>query len=300
MRVNVRTLKHFCQAEITDFYKYGQVYEINNRRYTYIDRHSKVLAVAHLDTVLEDKTFDYVQLKNDTVVYSSELDDRLGVYAILSYLPALGAHFDVLLTEDEESGMSTAREFFTDKNYNWIAEFDRRGDGVVMYQYEDQDMRDLMSKYGLRVYRGTFTDICELEHLGCKAFNFGVGYDSEHSTYCNVSLNLFQRQMAMFMKFYWAYRKIHLPHTPVPYDHRWRNYNSWYDNGEQYDSSGYSIDSHGKMLARIAEKFGPDEYDNADVQNYDKFYCESCGKQLNNPDFDYFDTGLCNECLSDM
>ena len=85
-------------------------------------------------------------------------------------------------------GQSTAQHFKPPKQYNWIMEFDRQGSDTVMYDYDDNDMRQLLREYDFEVGHGSFTDICELESLGCKGFNFGVGYHKQHTPDCYANL----------------------------------------------------------------------------------------------------------------
>jgi len=151
--------------------------------YYYKDNGSDVLAVAHLDTVVEprERTARYMQTDAGLVIHSGALDDRLGAYVILELLPRLGLQHDILLTVGEERGQSTAEFFESPKEYNWIIEFDRGGTDVVMYDYETQEMVDKVRAARARVGGGSFSDISYMEHLGVKAFNWGVGYHDYHS-----------------------------------------------------------------------------------------------------------------------
>lgn len=151
--------------------------------YLFRDNGASVLAVAHLDTVgrHETRSCNYVETESGTVVYSRALDDRLGAYVILDLLPKLGVDVDILLTVGEESGRSTAAFFEPSKEYDHLIEFDRGGTDVVLYQYDDDATRDLVDACGARVGDGIFSDISELEHLGVKGLNWGVGYQDYHS-----------------------------------------------------------------------------------------------------------------------
>jgi len=147
------------------------------------DNGSSILAVAHLDTVNKPGLNYSAKAKLDAELYFNPyLDDRLGVYTILHLLPSLGINMDFLFTLGEETGNSTARIFKPNKKYNWIVEFDRRGEDVVDYSFCDLDLEARLKEAGFCMGFGSFSDICLMEGGGCKAFNVGIGYFNEHST----------------------------------------------------------------------------------------------------------------------
>ena len=76
---------------------------------------------------------------------------------------------------------SSAFNFKTDKQYNWIFEFDRHGINPALYQYEKNRTwyKAVLSLYDIAV--GSFSDISALDGLGCCAINFGTGYYLEHT-----------------------------------------------------------------------------------------------------------------------
>lgn len=169
--------------ETTDVVRGWKSYRDEDQDYYHFrDNGSNVLAVAHLDTVVTPKGRrpHFRNTHNGPVVTSGALDDRLGAYVILELLPKLGVTCDWLLTVGEESGCSTAEYFKTSKDYHWVIEFDRGGMDVVMYQFEDADSRDLVEAAGATMGSGSFSDIASLEHLGVKAFNWGVGYQGNY------------------------------------------------------------------------------------------------------------------------
>lgn len=186
--------------------------------YHYKDNGSDILAVAHLDTCVDpDERFaTFVNTAAGWVIHSGALDDRLGAYTILELLPKLGVNVDVLLTVGEESGRSTAEHFVPPegKDYKWIIEFDRGGTDVVMYQYHDEATEALVRGSGAGVGRGSFSDIAYLEHLGLKAFNWGIGYDGDyHSTRGYAFLEDTARMVAHFMEFHRNNAGVKLPHA---------------------------------------------------------------------------------------
>lgn len=185
------------------------------RFYYYQDNGSDVLAIAHLDSVQSDGTCNVVETAAGLLVTSGTLDDRLGAYVILDLLPRLGITCDWLLTTDEEIGQSTADEFFTDKPYNWMFQFDRGGTDVVMYEYETDALCELVEDSGARVGLGSYSDICMLDHLGIAGFNWGVGYQDYHSARSHAWLEDTFRMVARFVKFYEANATTRLDHTPI-------------------------------------------------------------------------------------
>lgn len=186
--------------------------------YAYRDNGASVLAVAHLDTVADAATraAHFVKTEAGTVVYSRALDDRLGAYVILDLLPRLGITCDWLLTTGEEIGQSTAQYFDAPKAYDWIIEFDRGGTDVVMYQYDDDDTRELVIAAGATVGEGSFSDIAYLEHLGVKAFNWGIGYRDYHGARAHAYLADTFAMIERFRAFYAANAGTCLPHVSAP------------------------------------------------------------------------------------
>lgn len=209
-------LKHICLT--WDFSSYASKVELpgDDRFYWYQDNGSDILAVAHLDTVQGDRTCKVIETAAGPLAVSGALDDRLGAYVILELLPILGVTCDILLTTDEEQGMSTAREFAEDfhdgKEYNWIIQFDRGGTDVVMYDYETGEYAAMVEAAGAQVGQGSYSDICDLEDLGCAGFNWGVGYEDYHSPRAHAWLADTFRMVARFLRFHKANADTFLPH----------------------------------------------------------------------------------------
>jgi hypothetical protein len=71
---------------------------------------------------------------------------------------------------------------------------------------------------------GSYSDICALDHLGCAAFNWGVGYRDYHSARAHAWLEDTFRMVARFVKFHRANATTLLAHTyePDPWaDYEW-------------------------------------------------------------------------------
>lgn len=215
-------LKRICEMPQSEFGEYADKFDlgvsygwrgaINEDFYYYKDNGSPVLFVAHLDHVQDDGTCTITTTNGELIALSGALDDRLGAYVGLELLPKLGITVDILLTTNEERGASTARDFVTDKSYNWMIEFDRGGTDVVMYQYETMEYRALVRESGAQVGNGSYSDIADLEDLGCAGFNWGVGYYDYHSKRSHAWLEDTFRMVAKFLKFYASNAATYLPH----------------------------------------------------------------------------------------
>ena len=199
---DLEKLKERCLCDINDFRKEGRVVDTKDGIYVHKDNGSNILAVAHLDYVRNDKHFFGAQVKDEVRVYNGQLDDRLGAHIILDIFPLLGIKVDILLTDGEESGRSTAQHFETVKQYDWICEFDRRGTDAVMYDYETDELKALTEAHGFDTGWGSVSDISYLEHLGVSAINFGTAYYNEHCyDHYFVPAEL-ERQLCQFHEFY--------------------------------------------------------------------------------------------------
>ena len=215
LSINFEQLKKRCNMSIEDYANEPGFEKMATPDgvYYFKGSGSPILAVAHLDTVCGQKSFSVTDHKGEQRVYSPRLDDRLGAYIILDLLPSLGIKYDILLTEGEEVGNSTAQHFnFDGEPYNWMFSFDRAGDDVVTYDYESNDWLDVLEASGARLGIGMFSDICFLTHLQISGVNFGCGYHSYHSpkAYAIVSQTL--AQVELFQRFYAANVATAFPH----------------------------------------------------------------------------------------
>lgn len=186
-----------CRMNIVDFEAEGEVtMNRNGLRHIFKDRGADILAVAHLDTVQSQKRFSV----DGMTVYSPQLDDRAGVFTIMDLL--IDLDYDILLTEGEETGQSTAQFFRTDKKYKWMFEFDRTGYDCVMYQFDTPFLRRRLENVGIKPGNGSFSDIAYLGHLGCSGINMGVGYYNYHSLDSWLRLDHLLYQAGLFRQFY--------------------------------------------------------------------------------------------------
>jgi hypothetical protein len=198
--INTNQLEKRCCQYIDTFE--GEHVSTPAGPYIFIDNGADILAVAHLDTVLEPLMF----IKYPGFVTSPVLDDRLGVYILLDVLPKLGLKYDILLTTGEEQCNSTAQYFTPPRQYRWMFEFDRRGTDVVMYQYENGETIEAVESVGAYVGIGSYTDLVDLDHLKCVGFNWGCGYELEHTYSCYVDIKSCEFMIDLFVEFYRKYK----------------------------------------------------------------------------------------------
>lgn len=186
--------------------KYGLTYyPSKDGGYYYKDNGADILAVAHLDSVLPFTHFDFARLRQDTLIFAPNLDDRLGAYIILEMLANVkGLKYDILLTLNEENGQSTAIDFNPPKErqYNWMFMFDRVGTGCTVYNYKGVDWELALDNAGFSVHKGSYSCIASLGFLGCKGVNFGAGYHDNHSPYAMAMKSEILSQVRHFMLFY--------------------------------------------------------------------------------------------------
>jgi len=231
-KADKRTLRYRC-VQPTESLLHG-------KSFRWIENGGKVLGVAHCDSVHCGKPT--VFKNRGRYVRSTTLDDRLGVHILLDVLPQMGITTDVLLTDDEEIGQSTASDFAetigTDHPYNWIFSFDRKGSGSVVYDFTT--MEPYAKHYFKKVHRGSFSDISYLESLHVGAVNIGAGYHNEHTLNSFADLRETQKQVNRFANFYREQRETMIEHTPI--ETQWDSETDFVYRGSRYIWSSYSRD----------------------------------------------------------
>jgi hypothetical protein len=206
--IDLKRLEAICRMPVDAFTTFGEAVATPQGNYVFRDNGERVLGVAHLDTVLPGTQF---ACEGDRV-FCPALDDRLGVYLLSDLLPLLGVKFDLLLTDGEERGCSTARWFTQPRKYNWMFSFDRAGTDVVLYQYDTPANRRLLHRAGFRVGVGSYSDIADLDYLGCAGFNFGTGYHHQHKPDCFADLSETREMVSRFVQFWRRHEETHIPH----------------------------------------------------------------------------------------
>ena len=266
MKFNLKKLQRILDADVENLFikpnSYWNFKFQTGKGFLYVDRGAKILGVAHMDTVADSPTKKALSTTkitkigaDDNYIESIRLDDRLGVFFLMDVLPYYGLKYDVLLTTDEEIGMSTAKNFTTTKKYNWIFELDRRDYGTaVLYNFDTKEIRNALNSLDYKIETGSFSDICDLDNLGCAGINFGTGYKYEHTNACmtrtswmNVVVNMFTDFFATYKNNKFAYEK------PVTkYGTHWNKYSGYVRN---YGSESYDW-YEDKYAAEAATKMG--------------------------------------------
>ncbi|WP_437230180.1 hypothetical protein SH661x_001823 [Planctomicrobium sp. SH661] len=243
-----------CRMPIDAFRTMGDTIDTEDGQLTFIDRGGDTLAVAHLDFV--DWTRPRISRSGETI-RCPQLDDRLGAWTILDLLPTLGIHSDILLTDSEEIGRSTAQHFRAGKQYNWIFQFDRRGTDAVLYHYDSDENRNRLEHHGFTIGRGSFSDICYLD-LDCSGWNIGTGYHHEHSRRCYARLSDTFGNAVKLAEFW---REHHGEHIPPPVE-TVRGYLDW--GGPARTESEFSLETWECVCGQVMWLMDP--------------YCEDCGR----------------------
>lgn len=183
-----------------DFEKYVLDIDDNEKHRIFINKKSDVLFIAHLDTVLKPKFLR----KTKKRIYTTGLDDRLG--CLIAYELSKELNADLLLTDHEESFNSTA-QYHDYKGYNWIVEFDRYRNDVVLYDCGSKDFENAINEYW-KIGVGSFSDICMMNVNNC-CMNIGIGYYNAHSQDSYCTIKQVKRQIEKFKLFYAKYKDVH-------------------------------------------------------------------------------------------
>jgi hypothetical protein len=237
---NLEELRECCSGDLLSLAKSAECVIVGNpaiesSRYGYKNQDMSVLAVAHTDSHQESNYVGQLDHPVGRLVFCPRVDDRLGVYTICKLLPKLGIKTDLLLTDCEETGNTTAKLFKTDKQYNWLISFDRMGTDVVMYNYLCDEMKDLLKYYKLEASGGAFSCIRSMESLAVKGFNWGIAYENYHSIHAYFNLDIYIKQLAKFLAFYEDFHNVRLPHKPTQiYSTSYRYVNGKYVRESEY------------------------------------------------------------------
>jgi|GEM_PF-4599988 hypothetical protein len=180
----------------------------------FVDNGSSILGVAHLDSVVYGDCQIVEPTEGCPMLVSPMCDDRLGVATLLAVLPKTGIKTDWLLTTNEETMQSTSRFFKPKKQYNWMYMFDRASNDVVTYQYEGSEWLASLRKNKFKIGNGTYSDIADMNQLGCMGVNIGTGYYHQHTRYSYAIVNEWLMQVSLFASFYHANKDIYYKYIP--------------------------------------------------------------------------------------
>jgi hypothetical protein len=291
--IDYKKLKSRCISPIENFW--GEFPEnvrgTDGERHIYINNDSPVLSVAHVDTVFKKcKDFIVYPVGGEKYIFSPNLDDRLGVYTVLDFLPSMGISTDVLLTENEEMGLTTAYDFQPDKKYNWVVEFDRMGKSPVLYKFDNPKIRESLKSVGLYPASGTYSDISEMGGLGCTCINWGIGYTEQHTNLCKFKELDYIETMKKFIRFFQQYKNTQFPHIEkFQKSPRWERDTIYRDDWDVFPPSGTT----GKMKWK---KSGKKSYNFRDGEILTCLWCFD-----DSPEVEYYpeyDSNLCPTCVN--
>ncbi len=187
------------------FQKHSDNAMIETHRFIYrkCPNPTDILIVAHLDTV---QPLTGIVKRAGSKVYASGVDDRLGAYIAWDWMKDNGIDVDVLLTDHEEEGASTAEFFGLADSYNWIAEFDREGQDAVTYGLDSKAWLITLFRSGFNVRQGAFSDICFLDTSTC-CVNIGNGMRRSHAIDSYFDMKDTQANLQRFCHLYDNFKK---------------------------------------------------------------------------------------------
>lgn len=266
LTINLKVMKVICTLPVAGFERFGKVTETRNGTYVFIDRGAKILAVAHRDTVCDPASHFSYDPKLDRV-HNPGLDDRLGCTILLDWLDQLLPEnsYDILLTEGEETGRSTAKHFEPPegKEYNWMFEFDRGGVDAVHYQYTDTEWMAELKTMGCKIEKGAISDISYLEHLGICGVNVGCAYYQYHSPKAFCNLYETEDMMDKFVKFFIA-------NQDKRFEHDAKKFGKWGEVG-QYNNSVRGYYNQGNYQPQAYSGYHRD-YDSNWGEDWEQWY----------------------------
>lgn len=284
--LNYKEMRKVCSAKpVMLAKKYGlKEYNTPGGKAWFKDNGANILAIAHLDSRVPFLHFEVARLRPDSLIYCPTLDDRLGAYIILDWLQTANIKADILLTENEEKGASTAAwfQFPKGKKYNWMFMFDRAGSDVVMYNYRDTITAAMLEKHGWKVGNGSYSCICDLEDLGVKGFNFGAGYHDYHTEYAWASRNELMINLRKFVSFHNEYVNVELPHvSQTSYLSRYQGHLPFTEYKIEEEANYDSLyDSYGRMKTTEKIKIQGSEDKKVDDSRLDQLREKFKQKQL--------------------
>jgi len=165
----------------------------NKMHRIFFNRGSKVLFVAHVDTVRTPR----LHKSDGRYIRGRGFDDRLG--CMLAYNLSKELNADLLLTDHEERGGTTAK-YHKIKDYNWIVEFDRESTDIVTYGLDSPEFKQALMGFW-NIGFGSYSDICDIKTDAC-CFNLGLGHYNSHGKKSFVCIRETEQQIKKFREFY--------------------------------------------------------------------------------------------------
>lgn len=213
MKIDYDLIKQIMVAPESDFAAIKSIVNLGTTSTPlyYLDRGANVLGIAHMDSVVYGDCAIVEPVKDQPMIISPMCDDRVGVAVLLAILPKIGIKCDVLLSTNEEIMQPTSREFEPTKKYNWMFMFDRSGTDAVTYQYNAKPWVSALNKH-FTMGRGTYSDIADMDHVGCSGVNIGTGYYGQHSAYSFTIMRELLTNISRFAAFYHKNKETYFEH----------------------------------------------------------------------------------------
>lgn len=237
-------VRRWCELSFNELRAMGEyTAQVGGGGYTLIKANAPyrlpILGVAHIDSFgLKQgggKIHDTLVCQLDADVRGMSLDDRLGVWALLRGLPSQlcvrggGVPYDVLLTENEEAGASTADDFYKARGlagYGWAFMFDRMGSDCVRYSFDDPAWVAALRGEGWSVGTGSYSCVSEFSAGPVCAVNFGIGYTGQHTSACHVDMRVALWNIQRVAHFVRRYGRTEFAHVDDGGGRNW-DYGRW-------------------------------------------------------------------------
>lgn len=220
---DTKQLQKRCAMQVENFLALGDTIGQKDWELVYIDNGADILAVANMDISWDGQDHFFVSRRGNgdpVIVHSPRLDGRLGLYLVTDLLPVLGVKSDILLTM--RGGLiSSGVEFDPAKQYNWMFSFDFAGVGAELYDFWTLDLRDILLAHEIAPYHGGYSDIADMDHMGCSGINFGNGSFDYGSQFAYAWLDITSLMVHKFLGFYKDYGHIYLPHESFDSETDW-------------------------------------------------------------------------------
>lgn len=255
------------KSTLLKLFKYDIV-GFDETRYVYVDNEAPVLLVAHIDTVQKPRLEKWNT--------GAGFDDRLGCFLGYQLVNKYPQWFDLLLTDYEETGNSTAEFFEPSHEYNFVVELDREGMNYVAYGLACDEMKLALEMCGLDLEYGTYSDILELDHLKCSKINLGIGCYNSHGLHSGFQESVTDSQIEKLLNFVELFHEHHFAYNNE-FDWMYED-----DDDEEdyiYDGKYINYGQKAKNSTPVYLNCGycSDPYPYWDMEVLDdEYYCEYC------------------------
>jgi hypothetical protein len=260
-----------------DSNKMHHMHFINQTPSTY-----KVLLVSHLDTVTR------LSEENELLHYKGTLlarglDNRLGMYTCMDLINKDDSGmYDLLLTDHEECGASTAQYFnCPDYHYDLIVEFDRMGvDQFVQYGHGCKELvKDIEAQTTCVKKSGSYSDIRDID-TDTASVNWGVAFRNYHADNSHVIWDEYLNNIEQYQIFIeWARSNNKSYFTdPAPVYKSTKNYSGNYysSSNNDYWDSYYNDYNYDDIQDETIDMTGFDDFDDLMTSAQGKSFDDLC------------------------